>query len=71
MILTIFFFFGVVFVEDSYRKQCEIDGTVCILDILDTAGQEDYSSLRDRYMRNAEGFLLVFSIINRVRTTKI
>eukprot|EP01108_Squamamoeba_japonica_P003154 TRINITY_DN25_c0_g1_i1.p1 TRINITY_DN25_c0_g1~~TRINITY_DN25_c0_g1_i1.p1 ORF type:complete len:196 (-),score=104.45 TRINITY_DN25_c0_g1_i1:120-707(-) len=52
-------------IEDSYRKQCEIDGTVCILDILDTAGQEDYSSLRDRYMRNAEGFLLVFSIVNR------
>lgn len=38
---------------------------MCILDILDTAGQEDYSSLRDRYMRNGEGFLLVFSIINR------
>jgi len=52
-------------IEDSYRKQCEIDQVVCILDILDTAGQEDYSSLRDRYMRNGEGFLLVFSIINR------
>jgi GTPase KRas len=38
---------------------------VCILDILDTAGQEDYSSLRDRYMRNGEGFLLVFSIVSR------
>ena len=34
-------------------------------DILDTAGQEDYASLRDRFMRNAEGFLVVFSIINR------
>lgn len=45
-----FFFFRLA--EDSYRKQCEIDHVVCILDILDTAGQEDYSSLRDRYMRN-------------------
>lgn len=34
-------------------------------DILDTAGQEDYASLRDRFMRNGEGFLVVFSIISR------
>jgi GTPase KRas protein len=62
-----FFFFSPfsLFAEDSYRKQCEIDRVVCILDILDTAGQEDYSSLRDRYMRNGEGFLLVFSIVSR------
>mmetsp|Transcript_20876 Transcript_20876/g.35571 ORF Transcript_20876/g.35571 Transcript_20876/m.35571 type:complete len:197 (+) Transcript_20876:55-645(+) len=52
-------------IEDSYRKQVEIDGVVCFLDILDTAGQEDYASLRDRYMRTSEGFVVVFSIVNR------
>lgn len=26
-------------IEDSYRKQVEIDGQACVLDILDTAGQ--------------------------------
>jgi small GTP-binding protein len=29
-------------IEDSYRKQVEIDGTTCLLDILDTAGQEEF-----------------------------
>ena len=27
-------------IEDSYRKQVVIDGQTCLLDILDTAGQE-------------------------------
>lgn len=30
------------FIEDSYRKQVVIDGETCVLDILDTAGQEEY-----------------------------
>ena len=28
---------------DSYRKQCMIDNEVVLLDVLDTAGQEEYS----------------------------
>ncbi len=28
-------------IEDSYRKQCVIDEEVVLLDILDTAGQEE------------------------------
>ena len=31
--------------EDSYRKQVVIDGETCLLDILDTAGQEEYRSV--------------------------
>ena len=27
---------------DSYRKQCMIDEEVALLDVLDTAGQEEY-----------------------------
>lgn len=27
---------------DSYRKQCVVDGECALLDILDTAGQEEY-----------------------------
>uniref|UniRef100_A0A673JJ57 HRas proto-oncogene, GTPase n=1 Tax=Sinocyclocheilus rhinocerous TaxID=307959 RepID=A0A673JJ57_9TELE len=38
-------------IEDSYRKQVVIDGETCLLDILDTAGQEEYSAMRDQYMR--------------------
>lgn len=40
------------------------DGETCLLDILDTAGQEEYSAMRDQYMRTGEGFLLVFAVNN-------
>jgi GTPase KRas protein len=48
--------------EDSYRKQVTIDSEECILDIFDTAGQEDFSAVRDQYMRTGDGFLCVYSI---------
>ncbi|EDO39171.1 predicted protein [Nematostella vectensis] len=52
-------------IEDSYRKQCVIDERVAHLDILDTAGQEEFSAMREQYMRSGEGFLLVFSVTDR------
>ena len=52
-------------IEDSYRKQVTIDEETCLLDILDTAGQEEYSAMRDQYMRSGQGFLCVYSITNR------
>ncbi|CCH59018.1 hypothetical protein TBLA_0B01750 [Henningerozyma blattae CBS 6284] len=52
-------------IEDSYRKQVVIDDKVTILDILDTAGQEEYSAMREQYMRTGEGFLLVYSVTSR------
>eukprot|EP00026_Physarum_polycephalum_P013031 Phypoly_transcript_13391.p1 GENE.Phypoly_transcript_13391~~Phypoly_transcript_13391.p1 ORF type:complete len:195 (+),score=23.81 Phypoly_transcript_13391:202-786(+) len=51
-------------IEDSYRKQVEIDGKACILDIMDTAGQEEYTALRDTYMTTGDGFVLAYSIIS-------
>ncbi|KAL9645537.1 hypothetical protein ABK040_000601 [Willaertia magna] len=52
-------------IEDSYRKEETINKESFILDILDTAGQEDYHMLRDIYMRKREGFCLVYSITDR------
>jgi len=52
-------------IEDSYRKQCVIDGEAALLDILDTTGQEEYSLKREQYMRTGEGFILVYSITSR------
>lgn len=49
-------------IEDSYTKQCVIDDIPAKLDILDTAGQEEFSAMREQYMRSGEGFLLVFSL---------
>ena len=52
-------------IEDSYRKQVVIDDETCLLDVLDTAGQEEYSAMRDQYMRTGQGFALVYSITSR------
>ncbi|KZT29643.1 24 kDa ras-like protein [Neolentinus lepideus HHB14362 ss-1] len=52
-------------IEDWYRKQCVVDDEIALLDILDTAGQEDYIAMRGQYMRSSEGFLLVYSITSR------
>ncbi|KAJ3430518.1 ras-like protein rasd [Anaeramoeba flamelloides] len=52
-------------IEDSYRRQVVIDEETCLLDILDTAGQEEYSAMRDSYMREGEGFLVVYAINSR------
>ncbi|KAL6040031.1 hypothetical protein STEG23_015597 [Scotinomys teguina] len=38
-----------------------IDGETCQLDILDIAGQENYSAMQDQYMHTGEDFLCVFA----------
>jgi len=49
-------------IENSYRRIATVDDQPAVLDILDTAGQEEYASMRDTYLRVGNGFLLVFSI---------
>eukprot|EP01098_Paradermamoeba_levis_P015004 TRINITY_DN7410_c0_g3_i2.p1 TRINITY_DN7410_c0_g3~~TRINITY_DN7410_c0_g3_i2.p1 ORF type:complete len:185 (+),score=41.00 TRINITY_DN7410_c0_g3_i2:129-683(+) len=50
-------------IEDSYRKQVDMDGEHYLLEILDTAGTEQFTAMRDLYMKNGQGFVLVYSII--------
>jgi len=52
-------------IEDSYRKQVSIDNTVALLDILDTAGQEEFASMQDQWIREGKGFLLVYTITSQ------
>lgn len=58
-------------IEDSYRKQVVIDSQSCMLEVLDTAGQEEYTALRDQWIRDGEGFILVYSITSRASFTRI
>lgn len=58
-------------IEDSYRKQVVIDNQSCMLEVLDTAGQEEYTALRDQWIRDGEGFVLVYSINSRSSFSRI
>ncbi|CAO1635001.1 unnamed protein product [Sympodiomycopsis kandeliae] len=58
-------------IEDSYRKQTVIDDQPCMLEVLDTAGQEEYTALRDQWIREGEGFLLVYSIASRATFERV
>lgn len=40
--------------------------TLCVfLIVLDTAGQEEFSAMREQYMRKGDGFLLVYSVTDK------
>ncbi|XP_065344695.1 ras-related protein rapA-like [Cloeon dipterum] len=42
-------------IEDFYRKEIEVDSSPCVLEILDTAGTEQFASMRDLYIKNGQG----------------
>lgn len=52
-------------IEDFYRKEIEVDGSPQVLEILDTAGTEQFSSMRDLYIRNSEAFVIVYSVTSQ------
>ncbi|ROV95654.1 hypothetical protein VMCG_07547 [Cytospora schulzeri] len=51
--------------EDSYRRQCVVDNEACLLEILDTAGQEEFTALREQWIRDSELFVIVYSVTYR------
>lgn len=46
----------------AYRHQ--VDGAPCVLEILDTAGTEQFASMRDLYIKNGHGFIVMYSLTN-------
>lgn len=49
-------------IEDTYRKVIVIDGQQAVVEILDTAGTEQFMALKELYMKSGQGFVLVFSL---------
>jgi len=53
-------------IEDSYTKWVTVggktNGTRVFLEVTDTAGQEAFVAIRDHYITNGDGFLLVYAI---------
>lgn len=51
-------------IEDFYRKEIAVDNSPCVLEILDTAGTEQFASMRDLYIKNGHGFIVMYSLTN-------
>ncbi len=49
-------------VEDQYKTIATVNDTKCELEILDTAGQDDYQTMLDTWIEFGNCFLLVYSI---------
>lgn len=51
-------------VEESYQTTIDIDGKALQVEILDTAGQDEYTPLRETFMHTGDGFMLVYSVVD-------
>ena len=52
-------------IEDRYKTEITLDNKTYIIEILDTAGEDDYQQMMDMWISFGEGFLLVFAVDDR------
>ena len=52
-------------IQDCYRKIVKVDNQEITLEIIDTAGTEQFASFKDLDIKRGDGFLLVYSVIAR------
>ncbi|CAB4014276.1 ras rasD [Paramuricea clavata] len=48
--------------EETYQKEIEYAGRLYDIEIVDTAGQEEFSSFRDSSLATGDAFLILFAI---------
>jgi len=58
-------------IEESYRRVLEVDGMLYSLDILDTAGTDQFIALNEMYIKDGGGFVLVFSLTQETSLREI
>ncbi|EGD73487.1 hypothetical protein PTSG_05191 [Salpingoeca rosetta] len=52
-------------VEDCYRKQVTFNDEPVMLEIIDTAGTEQFTSMVEIYIKNCQGFILVYDVTKK------
>ncbi|KAI0035494.1 small GTPase superfamily [Vararia minispora EC-137] len=49
-------------IEEAYRRAFEVDGEMSMIEVLDTAGADQFTALKEMYIQHGQGFVLVFSL---------
>jgi small GTP-binding protein len=52
-------------IEDSYRKNVQIEGVHYLVEILDTAGDPRLTAMPELNWKDGQGYILVYSIASR------
>eukprot|EP00055_Hartaetosiga_balthica_P014669 m.81927 g.81927 ORF g.81927 m.81927 type:complete len:178 (+) comp8661_c0_seq1:38-571(+) len=52
-------------VEECYRKQTKFNDEPVVLEIIDTAGTEQFTSMVELYIQNCQGFVLVYDVTKK------
>ncbi|EIM91059.1 uncharacterized protein STEHIDRAFT_91025 [Stereum hirsutum FP-91666 SS1] len=58
-------------IEEEYRTTVNVDGIPVALEILDTAGAEQFIALNETYIKSGRGFILVFSLTQEASISEI
>ncbi|KAF4345562.1 Ras family other [Fusarium beomiforme] len=53
------------FVEDTDHRPCIIDNEFALVNVIDTTGLGAFPGVRERCMKDGEGFMLVYSVTSR------
>jgi len=52
-------------IEETFTKEINVDGQQVSLEVLDTAGAEQFTAINEFYLKGADGFILVYSLTSR------
>ena len=58
-------------IEESYKKHITLDNQIVYLEIVDTAGQEEFRTVIDEIVRLGKAFILVYSISSELSFREI
>ncbi|KAJ6612239.1 small GTPase superfamily [Mycena sp. CBHHK59/15] len=58
-------------IEEQYHRPMMVDGELSSLEVLDTAGAEQFTSLNEVYIKSGRGFVLVFSLTQEVSLKEV
>ncbi|KAJ6448925.1 small GTPase superfamily [Mycena sanguinolenta] len=58
-------------IQEQYHRPITVDGERDALEVLDTAGAEQFTSLNEVYIKSGRGFVLVFSLTQEVSLKEV